>query len=218
MSDLPPEETPAHPPIAPPPAVAAARTKSPCVWPRVLGIVAIVFGSLGVLGGCMGLLFPILQSVFEDAVSKGGGPDIFGTMQGWQGWTLAGSVLGMVISVLLIVEGIGLLRRRPWSIRLGYCWAVLKITFVLVNSIVGYFIQRDIQQAMFQEFANQGTPMPPIGPGFFEIMGAFGIVVGIVWGWALPVFLIVWFSRSKIRAEVADWSVAAARADRSAGG
>ena len=199
MSDLPPKETPAHPPIAPPPAVAAAP---PSDWPRVLGIIAIVLGSLGALGGCLRLAFPFVLGMLEDLASQGGGPDMFGTMREWQGWNIAASMLGMVIAVLLIVEGLGLLRRRTWSIRFGYCWAVLKMMFVLFDSILGYFIQ----QEMFQAMANQGTPIPMFGPGFFKATGALGVVLGIAWGWALPVFMIVWFCRAKIRADIAAWS------------
>jgi hypothetical protein len=36
-------------------------------------------------------------------------------------------------------------------------------------------------------------------------MGVIGTILGIAWGCALPIFMIVWFTRSKVRAEVSTW-------------
>jgi hypothetical protein len=42
--------------------------------------------------------------------------------------------------------------------------------------------------------------------GFFDA-AAFGLMAcGLIWGFALPVFMLIWFSRGKIKHEVAEWS------------
>jgi hypothetical protein len=37
-------------------------------------------------------------------------------------------------------------------------------------------------------------------------VGAVGSCFAIAFGWALPVFMLIWFSRSKIRSEVRGWA------------
>ena len=39
--------------------------------------------------------------------------------------------------------------------------------------------------------------------------GLAGAIVSLLFYWALPVFVLIWFSRSRIRAETAGWHAAA---------
>lgn len=213
LSQLEPRETPAHPPIAPPPVIAADPSDAPSNWPKVLGIIAIIIGSFGVMQGSSGLMFPVILDSIEIVMSRSGGPDIVASLREWQDWILTGSMLGAGIAALLLAVGIGLLMRRPWSIRFGYVWATVKIIFVLANSIVSYFIQLEV----FNVMANLGTALPPGFIGLFEIMAVLGTAIAIVWGWALPVIMIVWFLRPRIRAEVSAWCGDVTNADDAEG-
>jgi hypothetical protein len=41
---------------------------------------------------------------------------------------------------------------------------------------------------------------------FMAIFSYIGMGFAIIWGWALPVFFLLWFRREVIRAEIAGWS------------
>ena len=81
--------------------------------------------------------------------------------------------------------------------------------FVVVNSVVGYLIQIAQAEAMQEAIAND--PNVPAGlsammGSMMQAFGVFGVLIGVLWGWALPVFLFIWFSRKKIRTETAGWA------------
>jgi len=37
------------------------------------------------------------------------------------------------------------------------------------------------------------------------VMSVVGAVIGIAWGWCLPIFMIIWFMRPKVRRDIATW-------------
>jgi hypothetical protein len=49
-----------------------------------------------------------------------------------------------------------------------------------------------------------GVPAPP--KGMMETMAVIGALFAMAWGSALPVFMLIWFSRPSIRRETADWT------------
>ena len=52
----------------------------------------------------------------------------------------------------------------------------------------------------------------PNTPGNFgsilSTMGLAGAILGVLWSWALPVFMLIWFARPAIRREVKGWGSA----------
>ncbi|NNF44738.1 MAG: hypothetical protein HKO59_05770, partial [Phycisphaerales bacterium] len=85
----------------------------------------------------------------------------------------------------------------------GWCkaWAITKIVFVVANSSVGYLVNRAQFEAMMDD-----PGMASMGSGFFSAIGIVGVVFGLLWGWALPVFLLIWFGRPKVKQEMATWA------------
>lgn len=119
-------------------------------------------------------------------------------MHDWTYWVVVSSVLTIVIGVILLVSGIDLLRRRLRAIKLGRVWAVLKLIFAVVGAFVGFLVQQgQIRQMSQQNF--------PVGGDLFVVMSVVGVLVGILWSCAFPVFLLVWYSRPKIKAEYSRW-------------
>ena len=191
---------PTHP-FAPP----ASPSRS--AWPTVLGIIAIVFGALSVLGGCWGVVSPFVFKKLIDAIPETAAGDLgeatipFEITADWQGWIIAGSLLTTGLAVLLLIAGIGLLKRRRWGVDAAWWWVVLKMIFVVVNAAVAYQMQQDIYAALGEQQAN----MPGLSAGFYQLGAIAGVTFAVVWGWALPVFVMIWFSRRVIREEVNEW-------------
>jgi hypothetical protein len=165
-------------------------------WPRTLGIVSIILGALGTLGGALGasaeLILKALQMTVEekDAVDW----DAVGRAVAWLARI---SLVAAILAAVLLVVGIGLVRRRAWAIRLGNGWAIAQIVVTVLGTAGSYVIQRSIAEAIQQ--AGTSTRGLPLGtsPG--------GAAASLVWGCGLPVFMLIWFARREIREEVAAW-------------
>ncbi len=192
---------PAHPPTMPPQSYASP-VKHRGGWATAIGIIAIILGAFNILAGCSGMAWPLMMDGFSSMAPAGQTTGMEGVLA-WKAWTVPLAFVGLGLGILQLVVGIGILKRRRWAARTAFWWAALKVPYGLVNSILGYFVQQDTFEAMQQQ---GGAAMPPMGGGFFTAMGAFTIVFGLVWGWALPIFLIVWLSRKSIKADVAGWS------------
>lgn len=197
-------------PVAPPTqpgelGLSARRT----VWPMVLGIIAVVFGSLGTLGGLWGAIAPFVMGAFADLFAKmpsapGQHPaKVFEAMSEYRYWMMAASLVSTAVAAWLLVAGIVLLKRGASARRLCMVWAVLKMPTVVAAGIVGMLPQMESFDTMI---AAQTGPAPQ-GVRIGMMIGlVFGGLFALIWGWALPVFFLVWFSRGKIKAETAGWA------------
>ncbi len=197
-------------PSTPPSATAPARApEGNSTWPVVLGIVALVFGVAGFLGNLWGT---VATSVAEGLVSSltgelsGQEEDVvrvvFEITRSWRLWTVGVALIGALVSGLLLVGGILLLLRRAAAASLLKLWAVVRMVMVIVGGYVGLQVQREIMAAMHDLL---GAEMDQIPQGLVAATTAFGMMFGIMFGWALPVFVLIWFARQKIKDEVDGW-------------
>lgn len=198
---------PAAPPTSPP-FIAPRREQ----WPSVVGIIAIVLGAIGVLSSVWNALGMLLVS----AVASGQGAPadnappassldvsaVFRSMEYWTGSLVAINLLLGGLAVLLIVAGIGLLRRRrrgaAWMVR----WSILRIIAGIAFAVVSALMQRDQINAM------AGSPNDPAASAVLR-MGPLMIVVtavfALVWTMTFPVFVLVWMGRGTVRKTIASW-------------
>jgi len=171
----------------------------PSKWPTVIGIIAIVFGVLGALGGIWGAITSIFMDKMMFMTPPGQRDHIVDSMREMSGLTIVGGLLSMFAAVLLFVAGVGLVKCRPWSGKLCNTWAFLKIVVLIFSTYVGYMTQQAMMEAMIQNNPNMAA-----NPGMM-IGASIGVFIGLVWGLALPVFMLIWFSRAKVKQEVATW-------------
>lgn len=197
-----------HAPPEAPPTAAPPRPPAETAWPSALGVIAIVFGVLGVLGAVFGLLVTAFEDeyfgLFGGAVTDEAAahiaaasphPAVSGALQ----------VAGLLAAAMLAVGGVRVARRRRCGASLLQVWAVIKMALVVIGSVIG----ARVGAASFQAGVGAGGGGAGAGvpPGFGSMMMVVGLVFGVLWGWALPVFCLVWLRRAKIRAEVAGWEV-----------
>jgi len=189
---------PAAPPTQP---GMVGLPQRPSAWPKVIGIIAIVFGAGGSLGGIWGAVSPLFTDAFMSMVPGEQAAGMKEMMQQYKPYTIIGSLLSLGVAVLLLAAGIGLVQRRGWAPKISMLWSIVKIVFVIVNSIFGYMMAQASAAAMAQDPAMAQMPA-----GFMSVASGVGVALGACWGWALPVFMLVWFTRGKIKAEVAEWA------------
>jgi hypothetical protein len=199
-----------HPPTEPVPIQRVAIGSS---WPGVVGSIALVFGVLGILQGVMGIVGSVVMgfvaSMANAAPSPSGGPNAMAgvaMMEQYRWWMIASALIGAAIAGVLLTGGIGMLRRRAGCAVVLMAWAALKMVWGLVTTGVGVMIQREQMQAMQAQMAQQSQPMPAaMMTGMSEGIMLASLVFGLAWAWALPVFMLVWMNRPKIKAEVRAW-------------
>ncbi len=196
----PPTSAPPTLPYAPQPLTAPAR------WPTVLGILALVIGLLGLLSSLwIGLSFfwfgPYAGLATRMTASGPAVPvtALVNMMQDFRGWYLVNGFSGAAVAVLLIAGGAGLLNRRRAARPALLAWAVLRLILGVWYAFVAY----RYQQAFFGAFASAvpaGAPLPMSQ----TIAGATGCVT-LLWSWVPAIFVLVWFTRPRVTAEIATW-------------
>jgi hypothetical protein len=199
------DSPPTSPVPAAPPTMPGPLPDRPSEWPKVVGVVCIVIGACGVLMNIWGLINTLVTSTLRNM--PGQTQATVAAMIEYRPWMLANALAGLGLSVMLIFAGVGIVGRRGWCVPTARAWSIIRLIHVPLNSYLTYVVQ----QAMFAAMKNdpQLTASPGFGgAGFGTMTDVVSIVTSvllIIWGFALPVFLLLWFLRSKISAEVRDW-------------
>ncbi len=200
---------PPMPPPTPvtPPTDAGTIPPKLSSWPTVIGVIAIILGSLATLGGCMSLGSSAMFGLFASAMPEEQA-EMMDAAKTFAPLTMISAGLTMPIAIVLLIGGIGLTKRSPRSPKTCKIWAGLKMLLVVYSSIVT-FLSTQAQMEAMQRMLEEDPNAPAAMVGFFgtlmAIIGPLILVFAIVWGWALPIFMLIWFSRRKIKAEVAQW-------------
>jgi len=184
-------------------ALGQPKTKS--TWPMVVGVIAIVLGGFGALANGIGTITVFLTDVITDlmqqAPSAQSQMEAFRATEPFKYWSAGASCFATILSIVLLVAGILLIKRRASVARLYVIWSVLRIISVIVGTSIGYISL----QHQFEAMANDPNASSPPMAGLAEDFAIAEVFIGSLWGWALPIFLLIWFSRSKIKSEVAEW-------------
>lgn len=177
--------------------------KAPATWPTAVGVISIVLGSLGALVWAWSALAPLFMGTFATFASANH-PEMNATIQAQKDtavWTVSAGSLNTITSLLLMISGIGLANRSPWSPGAARLWAMLKIPVAIFAVIATGITQR----AMYQAMAKQPNGPSAAAAGMGSALTVFTGALSLAWGWAFPIFMLIWLSRPKVRAEIAGW-------------
>lgn len=197
---------PEMPSSAPPPFQSGSLPETHR-WAGVVGTIAIIFGVAGVLQGGCGIVASLFGSEIYESMSSIA-PQSADQMAAQQAanerflWMNTGlSLLSMLVATVLLVGGIQLLRRRATSATLLRLWALAKLVLAILLAGAGWMVfQAQLEWMQAEQNASGASADLMRGAAIF------GIALGLLWQWALPIFMIVWFSRAPIRASVARWN------------
>lgn len=182
--------TPPAPPTTPVPLPQMVLPQPQ--WPKVLGIVGIVMASYGLLAGLWGLVQAKRMMAGPPTASM---PSA--VPESLQPWMRSLGAASLLLAALLLVASIGLLRRRAWSVRTLLAWAGMKAGLVVVSTVL---IARIVAEGM------PSQPGPAMSPWMMNVILVAGSCVGLPVGLAVPVFTLIWFNRSQVKDEVANWA------------
>lgn len=163
-------------------------------WPRVVGTIGIVVAVIMFVDKFDDLLMlPWLQSRewWVGLVGEGLATDILRWMPP-SSWIAFASVIGMALGALLFVGALKIRRRHRSGVALCRIWAWLAIVWLLVElSLSLWWVS-----GLIGELAPPGEVL---GPALFTIVVILAVIL------AFPVFLLSWFNRPVIKAQLAAW-------------
>lgn len=175
-------------------------------WPTSVGVISIVCGSLGILANLWGAISPYFMHSFTASLGPSSTPSMRAMLQAQRdtaGWTVSAGLLNTIAAILLLICGIGINGRSAWSVPLSRTWAVLKIIFAVFGIVAGIIVQRAVITAMSGSQPAGGSGAFPTALG--GVFALFGVFVGLVVPCGYPIFMLIWFSRLKVREEVSRW-------------
>lgn len=193
----------------PPPIHPDQIPGRPVKWPKILGIISLVLGILGILQCALSplsLLF--VDNQMEFARQTDGNDEVIAEyMAQLKSVALSSGIALGVVAIILLVGGILLLRKRPSAPLVLQLWAVLKIL------VGGYFSFRSLSLTRLQMEIMMGQDMGPMTGGRememiqrvtdYAVYG--GMIFGLLWLAALPVFFLIWFAREPVKTEMSTW-------------
>ena len=175
-------------------------------WPVVIGVVCIVFGSIGVLSSPMQFLSPIFTKMsFQMYIQQGTVTEeqVDDFINKWRGFQLIFGLAFGFVSICMLLGGIFLAKRKKKGARVLQIWSVL---FILYALTVPFFTSGMMTDQMALQMTAQSGDLDM--EQFQTMMGIFVkviMVVSVVFWIALPIFLLIWFKRSKIKNEMQTW-------------
>lgn len=201
MSELPPlEPNEPNAPLGYVPQYAAPMPARPGSI-SVMSIVAIVFGSLGLLCGAFGLVFQLA------ALAMGGRNPFMPTAPPMNdtavaAYTAVAGVISLGLLGMLLAGGIGGLKLRPWARRMMIRWSIIVIVLSTIHLVIALVWVNPVAARYTRQMQLQINPQAAsaVGPviGAAQTIGTF---IGWLLNCILPVcFLILWRSPKVIAA------------------
>ena len=197
-SDLPSEPVSSAPPVEAGP-IEPQQTK----WPTVIGVIGIVFSSLGLFCSCAGFLAVPLQRMGVEMQRSAGRTDPFAeaqlaVAQQFQIPMIVLIAIALVPTIWLLCASIMLVRRQQRARVHFIGWALASLLMLALN--IG--LQILMAQAMLVELEKAGESQLV---GRIWLTAGIQAVVTLLLSLATQGFILFWFSRRKITQEVSQW-------------
>lgn len=177
---------------APPPPEQGAVV--PTSIPKVFGIIHIIYAVLGVLGALMGLAGMML---LKTLASKAGDDvqELDAMVEAFDEFAVYAYVdatLKIILGIVLLVAGIGLLKKKLWAQKASLFWAVTRIVVV-----VGLTIITLGPTQKFQEKVNQAGGAEQ--EQFQQMAQGMGNVIGVLFVCIYPVLCLIFLTKKNVR-------------------
>lgn len=176
-------------------------------WPTVVGVLGIVFASLGMLAFVCGLLGPVIGNFFVGIVPEEQREQLRTQIETQRRLSLPYPVvqygvqlIEFALAIVLLVGAIQILRRSRGGAKTLTRYAWLDLIWNFIGAGVGLVVVTGMQNAMKTD-PTLAKSAGPLGPGFMMPMVIVGFVLQGIW----PAFLILWFGRDPIKDAVDRW-------------
>ncbi len=197
QSSSPPQAPPQR---AAPPTSPGIAERRPVVWPTVIGIILIIVGAGGALSGLWGFIGAWVMTALLPAMAEM--EEMQEAIAYLGAWQHLLSAITLALGVFCGLAGVGMVRRRRWSIGATKAWSILKIVIGIAVAGVAAMVQAEAMRNDLNASGGAGSPFA----GMASAMAVVTFVLSAAWSAALPVFLLLWLKRSAVKLEIAGWS------------
>ena len=170
----------------------------PKSWPIAIGVVSIVFGSMGLLNTGCGSAFMLMLPMLPPEIQEQAGQQASGPVYVLQ---IGQQCAGFILAGLLLFAGIAACRRKPSMRGLHLGWSGLKIAMALIVFAISMTMISDMVDQLNEQFSSQGMDIH-ITEGIVIII----LVATALWAILWPVFLLIWFNLSGVKRDIDSWS------------
>lgn len=208
LSDHEPIGSYATPPMYTGPAMQQGESFQPeSTWPKVIGIISIVLGGLGMLGGFWQVVTPFFMKAIGDFLKKfdPSATDPFAGMHDWKYILAAVGVATFLIAVMLLIGGVQLLSRKRTSVAILKRWAIAKMIFSVIAIVVNFMLQMGQIQTTMQQASATAAGSDTVVKTAVMVGMVIGVLFGLAWAWAYPIFILFWFNKKNIQQEISTW-------------
>ena len=191
-----------------PPTLSSMPRPRPA-WPIVIGVISVVYASLMMLCNLGAVFTPQFYGWFAQMAAHAGQPDAALEIEAEVAARIAAAYIilasaGLANSVWLLLGAIALLRRRAWSRNALRGWSVAELVLLVLQLAMLIYSTREVAEIMQQRGLAQ-----EIDALWMENIVYICILIPLSAAW--PVFLLIWFTRAKIRQQAASWDEAASK-------
>jgi uncharacterized membrane protein YhaH (DUF805 family) len=177
-------------PVSPPQMPVSAGSPIP----KVFGIIHLCYAVLGVVFSFLGVAAMVGMKMLAE---KGG--DEFKEMKplidAWEGmasFMYVDVALKVILGLILFVAGVGLLKRKVWSVKLSVFWSVSRIVAAVGMLLWGMSVTASFQEKLAPVKDAQQEQIQ-------QMSQSVGNVVGIVIILIYPVVSLVFLTRKSVR-------------------
>ena len=189
-----------------PPPIQDQTDPAEAKWPIVFGIIAIVFGVFALLQALLSIVMIKAQAGQFEVMKEEGMAIPENYFEELSGHTNNQAIGLSCIALILLVGGIVLLKRKAIASIILQSWAVIKIV------VGGFFAMQEFSMTKKMFAMTMDASLEGAGAEAEKIAGtvgsavvALGLGIKIVWLSALPVVLLIWLNRQKIKDQIAKW-------------
>jgi hypothetical protein len=170
-------------PYAPAGQYAAPAPRRSAI-PKVIGILMIIFGSLGLLGGLIGLVMPSDKT--------------FNHLQAWKDFERITSIFGIIglpVSAMQLFTGIMCVKYKVIAPKLALVYGLLAALLTISNAVIMFGFMKPALDAAMRE-AGGGGPMAGAMSAGIGVGVIFGTIIGLSW----PTVIIALMTRPGAKA------------------
>lgn len=152
------------------------------VTPMVMGIIGIIYASIGIILGLIGLVSAVSPQT---------------RMMGMQAWSFASATIALALAVLLLVGGIMLVRYQRIGLNLVTSWAIAYIAWDIIVAIVTvtYVMPATLALLQTQMRSVGGWPNPIMPSASF----GGGVVGAAIFLMIFPTIALILLNRPGVR-------------------
>lgn len=194
---------PPPPGVIPPTRPGEIGYERPPVWPTPFAIIAVILAVLAMIGSLINALSPLMARAFEGMMPKEVGASYDVLTRHTALWIVY-QVLYAACAVLLLVAAISLLHRRSRCAALFRVWAAARLPAIALGLLITAWSQEAQMEVLRQN--PQGPPIAAAAAASFASFFSQAALVGMaIWWLAQATFVLWWFSRPKVKADIARW-------------